>query len=98
MVEFRLYYDDNGRVLCYTCEALEGNYIIIDRQTYAECRPDIKVVDGKIVKVNESAVIAKLTPSNEGTWCAKDDVSIIVDESYEEKQRWETKLNEFRYY
>ena len=97
MVEFRLYYDDNGNVLCYTCEAIEGNFIVIDSQTYAECRPDVKVVDGKIVKINEGAVIAKLMRSDSGTWCAKEDITIIVDDRYEEKQQWETKLNEFRY-
>ena len=24
MFEFRLYYDENGKVLCYTCEELPG--------------------------------------------------------------------------
>jgi hypothetical protein len=28
--EFRLYYDDKGNVICYSCEKLEGNYIVID--------------------------------------------------------------------
>jgi hypothetical protein len=34
--EFRLYYDEKGNVICYTCEKLEGNYVIIDAQTFAE--------------------------------------------------------------
>ena len=29
--EFRLYYDDEGRVLFYTCEKPEGNYLEIGR-------------------------------------------------------------------
>ena len=28
--EFRLYYDDTGRVICYTCEKLPGKYIVIE--------------------------------------------------------------------
>jgi len=50
--EYRLYYDANGNVLFYTGEPVEceHNYIVIDTQTLAEARPDIKVIDGKIVK------------------------------------------------
>ena len=29
--EFRLYYDESGKVICYTCEKLPGNYIVIDK-------------------------------------------------------------------
>lgn len=97
MVEFRLYYDDNGKIICYTCEALEGNYIVIDSLTYAECRTDIRVIEGKIVRANERAIVSRLEISDKGTYCAKNDVSIIVDESYDDKQQWETKLNEYRY-
>ncbi len=32
--EFRLYYDDRGCAIAYTCEKLEGNYIIIDATTF----------------------------------------------------------------
>ena len=28
--EFRLYYDDKGKVLFYSCEKPEGDYIVID--------------------------------------------------------------------
>lgn len=45
--EYRLYYDDTGNVLFYTCEKPEGNFIVIDKQTYSEMRYDIKIVNGK---------------------------------------------------
>ena len=50
--EYRLYYDDNGNVLFYAGEPTdsEHKYIVIDAQTFAEARPDIKVVDGQIVR------------------------------------------------
>lgn len=77
--EFRLYYDDKGYVLNYTCEKLEGNYIIIDAITFAEARPDVRVVDGKVLRSNSSSVVSKLKPSKKGTvTCAKEDISIIV--------------------
>jgi hypothetical protein len=94
--EFRLYYDEKGKVICYTCEKLDGNYIIIDALTYAEGRPDIRVIDGKIVKVATNVVITKLVPdTNEGKWCVKEDVSIITDSSYKgEKTKWKLNLYE----
>ena len=63
--EFRLYYDDTGRVICYTCEKIPGKYIVIDKNTFAEARPDIRVVDGKVSKAHQKAVISKLVKSTE---------------------------------
>lgn len=77
--EFRLYYDDKGQVITYTCEKLEGNYIVIDSQTFAECRPDVRVLNGKIVHTSSQSVVSKLVPNNTtGTNCAADDLSIVV--------------------
>ena len=95
--EFRLYYDDKGHVVCYTCEKLEGNYIVIDATTYAEGRPDLRVIDGRIVKTSANAVVSKLVPDDiEGLLCAKDDVSILIT-SYKSKiktQRWKLETYE----
>jgi len=87
--EFRLYYDKQGKVVCYTCEKLEGNFIIIDALTFAEARPDVRVVDGKITKV-QAAIVSKLMPGTIGQRCAREDISIIVDDMYTGKTRnWE---------
>lgn len=90
--EFRLYYDNKGQVVCYTCEKLEGDYIVIDALTYAEARPDVRVLDGKVVKISSNAVVSKLVPDDiEGMLCAKEDVSVLIS-SYKGKkiktQRW----------
>lgn len=77
--EFRLYYDEKGHVITYTCEKLEGNYIVIDRVTFAEARPDVRVVDGEIVKNNSGAAISRLYPDSEGTLCEAEDISIITN-------------------
>jgi ribonuclease PH len=91
MVELRLYYDDNGDYICYTCENLEGNYIVIDTQTYAEGRTDVKVIDGRLVKPQH--IVIKLVPGITGTVCAIEDVCIIVDEDYnDETITWEEKI------
>lgn len=77
--EFRLYYDDRGYPICYTCEKLEGNYIVIDALAFAESRPDVRVVDGRLIKASSGAVISRLYPDNEGVICEKEDLSIITD-------------------
>ena len=77
--EFRLYYDKRGNVLFYTCEKPEGDYIVIDTQTYAESRPDIRVVDGMIVRDSASTLYSRLHRSTTGTLCEVEDVSIITE-------------------
>lgn len=77
--EFRLYYDNKGNVLFYTCEKPEGDYIVIDAQTYAEARPDVRVVEGKIVNISGAAAISRLYPSTEGVLCEPEDISIITE-------------------
>ena len=82
-VEYRLYYDDLGNLLYYSCEKPEGNYLVIDVQTYAEGRHDIRVEDGKIIRTYATPTIHKVVKSTTGTRCAIEDVSIVVGEDYD---------------
>lgn len=92
--EFRLYYDDKGKVVCYSCEKIEGTYIVIDASTYAAGRPDLRVIDGKISTAVPSLVVSKLMPNTEGISCAEEDISIVVDSNYKDKIiKW--KLNTY---
>ena len=78
--EFRLYYDDKGKVICYTGDkSLTGNYIIVDAQTFAEARPDVRVIDGKISRAQNNAVVYKLMPAIDGTSCHLEDISVVVN-------------------
>ncbi len=77
--EFRLYYDTSGSVLFYTCEKPDGDYIVIDTLTFAEARPDIKVVDGRIVREGSSTISSRLHLDTEGTLCEAEDVSVITE-------------------
>lgn len=94
-VEFRLYYDDKGDAICYTCEELEGTYIVITAQEYAEGRPDVKVIDGRLVHKSSSIIITKLVKSVTGTKCADTDVSVIVKD--EPSTIWSEKIYEYGY-
>jgi hypothetical protein len=78
--EFRLYYDDAGKVICYTCEKLEGNFIVIDSTTYAQARPDIRIIDGKISTVSNHCIVSKLMPHiTQGIDCEELDVSVVAN-------------------
>lgn len=95
-VEFRLYYREDGSIICYTCDNLEGNYITVDAPTFAECRPDVKVIDGKIEVIKPMTVIYKMTESTQGVKSAIEDINIIVADDYiGETKQWEMVRNEF---
>lgn len=95
-VEFRVYYDNDGKVLFYTCDKPEGNYIVIDRQTFNESRYDMRVVDGRLVKNTPGTIIQKLVPADKGIACASEDISIVVDEGYTNIQKWDLLVYELR--
>jgi hypothetical protein len=88
--EFRLYYDNTGNVLYYSMEDLPGTFLVIDRITFDQQRFDIRVKDGKIVKLNHPASW-KLAPADAGTACHPQDITIVVDNNAENKQHWEVK-------
>jgi len=87
--EFRLYYDDNGNVIYYNGDKSGiGNYIVIDALTFAAARHDIKVIDNKISTVAANAVIHKLMPNDiEGIECHLEDISVVVDNTYTDKNK-----------
>ena len=97
-VEFRLYYDDKGSIITYTCEKPPGNYLVIDAQVFAEGRPDLIVVDGKLVKPALEVFLSLLSKSDSGTRCASEDVTILVSDDYDgEAIHWELKKYEYKY-
>lgn len=92
--EFRLYYDERGNVLFYTCEKPAGNYVVIDANTYAQGRPDVKVIDGKVAGAIAGSIVSKLIQDDDGTSCASEDLSIVVDSSYSNIIKWKLKTYE----
>jgi hypothetical protein len=92
--EFRLYYDEaTGRVICYTCEKLDGTYLIVDAITFAQARPDIRIIDGKISTASNHAIVSKLMPhATQGEVCEAEDISVVSSEG-DNIIRW--KLNTY---
>ena len=97
-VEFRLYYDEKGSIITYTCEKPLGNYLVIDAQTFAEGRPDLMVVDGKLVKLVPKVFLSLLSKSDLGTMCASEDIAVPVSNDYTgDITQWELKSYEYKY-
>lgn len=92
--EFRLYYDDRGNVLFYTCEKPEGKYVVIDASTFAQCRPDLKVIDGKVAGAITGSIVSKLVQDIDGTTCATEDISVIVNNLHDNITKWKLKTYE----
>lgn len=81
-LEFRLYYDDEGKVLCYTSENLPGKYLVITPEQFAEARPDVYIMDGQIIKTHKPSHHFKLSKNDsEGTATSKYDINILTSEN-----------------
>jgi len=98
VVEFRLYYDEKGSIITYTCEKQPGSYLVIDAQVFAEGRPDLTVVDGKLVKLVPEVFLSLLTKSDVGIKCASEDITLLVSDDYEgDTTHWELSKYEYKY-
>lgn len=86
--EFRVYHDPDGKILFYSMEDLPGDYIVIDRVTFDQCRLDLKVKKGKLVKIIQGASW-KMAPAEEADIaCHSKDVTVIVNHDSQQKKYW----------
>ena len=92
LVFMRLYYDDQGKPICYSMENQPGNYIDVDAETYARSPMNLRVIDGRIKYIN-TARAPKLVPGAAGTCCHPNSVDIIVTEQ-EPHTKWSKKIYE----
>jgi hypothetical protein len=80
--------------LFYVDQDLPGNYIDLDGASYVVADMNIRVVDGKIVKIKQPVYIKKLMPDLEsGTCCHPDTVCIVVNDT-EPCTKWNLKTYE----
>lgn len=90
-LEYRLYYNEDGTVRCYSMEQLDGNYINVDVDTFNQCRTDLLVRNGEIIRPRHDAAW-KLVPSKQESYgCHPNNVSIVVDSNYSNPQHWSVK-------
>ena len=97
-VETRLYYYDDGSIITYSCEKFEDNYIVVDAETFARGRIDVRVVNGEIEVITPTFSINKLVEATEGTTCAVEDINIPVNKDHKgESTIWKMKHDEFKF-
>lgn len=87
-IERRLYYDEKGHVITYTCEDLPGNFIIVTPEQFAEARPDVIVRDGKIIYTHKISHVSKLVRSTTGTATSSWDINILIEPDAVQKIFW----------
>jgi hypothetical protein len=85
-VDYRLYHNDQGEPLFYSMEDVPGTYLTVDADTFARSATNVVVQDGRLFEIVNTTT-AKLQPSDTGTPCDPNDVSIVVPETHEH-QRW----------
>ena len=90
---YRIYYDESGRPTSYSTDDLPGNYIEVDAKIYTESNRNIRIIDGKIVKIKPPVQVAKLIPCDQGVPCDPDNVCVVVD-SAEPHKKWSLKNRE----
>ena len=89
---FRLYHDTAGVPLFYSMADEPGTYIELTSEEYHRSSANVRVRDGKLVKVTW-ATTTKLVPGNSGSPCHPDNVAVIVSE-HKPHQKWTKKTYE----
>lgn len=93
-IEFRLYYDQCGYPLFYTTEKVDGNFIIVDHETYTRGDyQNIKVKNRRITQRNPLDSMKLVKDESEGTCCLSNDVSLI--DNTKKGQYWKLKTHEY---
>jgi hypothetical protein len=85
---YRVYYNEHGQVLFYSMEDLPGNYLDIDKDTFARSDPQAKVINGKLVPIRLPNSV-KLVPSKQGQACHPENIMVVTQN--EPRQLWNLK-------
>ena len=84
-VFYRLYHDAEGRLLFYSMEDLPGAWVDIDQELYMRSPHRVRVIAGQVHEL-EWRQSVKLRPSQNGTPCYAQDVTIVYN--YPKAQHW----------
>jgi len=95
--EYRAYYDSEGKIITYTTQDIEGQYIVVTLEDYQQARHDAVVIDNKLVYTHRKAHVIKLvkTKNVEADFRAsKYDISVVASASDTEVQYYQVRANE----
>jgi hypothetical protein len=85
-IEYRLYYDAQGRPVAMASHDYPvGNYIVITREQYERPNYNVRVTNGKIVVDTSDHFHVQLKQSNSGVAVVRGHASIVLEnDTYEE--------------
>ena len=76
---YRLYYNDDGAPIIYSMEALPGNYIDVDQETYVLAPFNVRVLDGRLTYIKPIIAVKKLQPNHvNGIACDPRDICVVA--------------------
>lgn len=76
--EYRVYYDETGKILQYTTQKLSGNYIVITREQYAFQNLNAVVLNGVLVDKSRKSMTTVLVKNFvDGVSTSKYDISVL---------------------
>lgn len=81
-VQYRVYYDSEGKITTYTTEDTPGQYIVITKEQYQQARHDAVVKDGRLVYTHIKNDVVKLVRDRNnatGFRVSKYDASVVAD-------------------
>jgi len=88
-VEYRLYYDETGRVTCMTNEHLPGNYIRINKEIYDRASyRSLRVINGKLTRITKDTDDFMLERRKNGYTSVKGHASILTNSTNLETQTY----------
>jgi len=88
-IEYRVYYDETGKVTCMTNENLPGNYIRISKEIYDRASyKSMRVINGKLTRVNHTTDDFALVRSSKGYTSVKGHASILTNSTRLETQTY----------
>jgi hypothetical protein len=84
-VTYRLYHDQQGRLLFYSMEDCPGQWVEIDQEFFARSPSRVRVIQGQVHELEWRRSL-KIQPCQAGRPCHPKDVSIIYHQP--DAQNW----------
>ena len=82
-LEYRAYYDEAGKIITYTTENKQGNYVVVTKDQYEQARHDAIVVSNTLIFTHIKNNVVKLIRDRNNITdyrASKYDASVVADE------------------
>lgn len=91
---YRLYYNNDGTLKCYSMENMPDKYIEVDADMFAQRPWNVQVINEKLIFIDPPVTVYKLQPNTEhGISCHPQDVCVVVSKD-QPHTKWNKQRNE----